>query len=77
MPKDERKQSNNYMYFQEISVLAVHLIGAGLAFGLGTIYEIIQCFITYKMHPEVNGKYIFHVRLTLAILSVLILIGGK
>jgi len=48
-----------------------------LAFGLGTVYEFVQAYITYKMHPEVNGKYIFYVRITIAVASILILIGGK
>ena len=55
----------------------MHLVGAALAFGLGTLYELVQAYITYKMYPEVNGKYIFHFRLAIAVLSVLILIGGK
>ena len=57
--------------------MVVHLIGAMLAFGFGTVYECIQSYITYKMHPEVNGKYIFHVRLAISLSSIAVFIGGK
>nr|XP_039270431.1 DNA damage-regulated autophagy modulator protein 2-like [Styela clava] len=56
--------------FQETSVLGVHLFGALLTFGGGTVYEFMQTYITYKMHPEVNGLVVAHVRLGISILSV-------
>jgi len=44
---------------------------------LGTVYELLDSFITFKMHPEINGKTVFHVRLFIAILSLGVLIAGK
>lgn len=55
--------------FQETSVVVIHFVGAMMTFGLGTVYEFIQAFITHKMHPEINGKGIFIARLVIAILS--------
>jgi len=55
--------------FQETSVIIVHFIGAIMTFGLGTVYELIQAYITHKMHPEINGKGVFVARLVIAILS--------
>ena len=48
-----------------------------MTFVLGAIYELLDAFITFKMHPEINGKTIFYVRLFIATLSVCILIGGE
>nr|XP_026692660.1 DNA damage-regulated autophagy modulator protein 2 [Ciona intestinalis] len=62
--------------FQETSVLYVHLVGAMLAFGLGTLYEFLQTYITYKMHPEVNGRRIFHARLAVCVVSLMAFVGG-
>lgn len=59
--------------FQETSVLGVHIFGAFLTFGGGTVYEFMQTYITYKMHPEVNGMVIAHVRLAISILSTVFL----
>ena len=54
----------------------IHLIGAYAAFGCGTLYECIQTYITYKMHPEVNGLRVFSVRLMCSILSIAACFGG-
>nr|CAB3239934.1 DNA damage-regulated autophagy modulator protein 2 [Phallusia mammillata] len=62
--------------FQETSVLGVHICGALMAFVLGTIYAFIQSYITYKMHPEVNSRHIFHARLIIACLCAAAMIGG-
>lgn len=60
--------------FQETSVLGVHVVGALLAFGVGTLYEFIQTYISYKMHPEVNDKKICHIRLAFSVLSMIFLL---
>ncbi|XP_076816405.1 DNA damage-regulated autophagy modulator protein 2-like [Clavelina lepadiformis] len=62
--------------FQETSVLGVHIAGAMMAFGLGTIYELMHCYITYKMFPDINGKSVFHARLVIACISLIALLGG-
>jgi len=61
--------------FQETSVLQVHVIGAFMTFGGGTIYEIIQCIITNKMHPEINGRGVFIARLVIACFSAIFFIS--
>uniref|UniRef100_H2Z5I8 CWH43-like N-terminal domain-containing protein n=1 Tax=Ciona savignyi TaxID=51511 RepID=H2Z5I8_CIOSA len=62
--------------FQETSVFSVHILGAMLAFGLGTLYAFIQTFITYKMHPEVNGRHIVYARLVVSIFALTAFLGG-
>ncbi|XP_045174995.1 DNA damage-regulated autophagy modulator protein 2-like [Mercenaria mercenaria] len=60
--------------FQETNVEAVHLTGAALVFGVGVVYALIQTSLTYHMEPEFNGKYICRVRLTLTIISALVMV---
>ena len=57
-------------------MVAVHLCGAFMTFGLGTVYELVQTVITYKMHPEINGKGIFIARLIISLLSFSFFISG-
>ena len=52
----------------------MHLTGAGLVFIVGVVYAIIQTALTYHMEPDFNGKYICRVRLTLTILSTLVMV---
>ena len=48
-----------------------------MTFGLGTVYELIQAYITHKMHPEINGRGVFVARLVIAILSACFFITCK
>lgn len=60
--------------FQETNVEPVHLTGAALVFCVGVVYAIIQTALSYHMEPDFNGKYICRVRLTLTILSTLVMV---
>lgn len=60
--------------FQETSVAIVHFVGAMMTFGLGTVYEFMQTYVTYKMYPEINGKQIGIARLIISVLSAVFFI---
>jgi len=62
---------------QETSVLGVHMAGAALTFGFGTVYEFMQTYVSYKMHPEVNGRPVCHARLVISVISAAALLGSK
>ncbi|KAM3838668.1 DNA damage-regulated autophagy modulator protein 2 isoform 2-T6 [Vipera latastei] len=51
--------------FQKNSVFVMHSFGAFLAFGIGTIYILVQTIISYKMQPQIHGKDIFWIRFTM------------
>jgi len=65
------------IFLQETSVEVVHYIGAGFAFVLGTVYEFMHAYVTFKMHPEVNGKGVFYARLVISVMSGAALIGSE
>ncbi|XP_042322255.1 DNA damage-regulated autophagy modulator protein 2 [Sceloporus undulatus] len=50
--------------FQKSSVFSMHVIGACMTFGVGAIYILTQTILSYKMQPEIHGKGIFWIRLT-------------
>ncbi len=49
---------------------AMHLTGAGLAFGGGIIYQVLDTTITYKMCPDCNGRTLLFVRTTIVITGI-------
>ncbi|XP_063153412.1 DNA damage-regulated autophagy modulator protein 2 isoform X2 [Candoia aspera] len=51
--------------FQKNAVFFLHTFGAFLTFGIGVIYILIQTILSYKMQPEIHGKDIFWIRLTI------------
>lgn len=48
----------------------VHVLGAALTFGIGTFYLLIQTILSYMMQPDIHGKEIFWIRLTLLLWCV-------
>ena len=62
---------------QETSVITVHLIGAMMTFGAGTLLSLFDSFLTLAMHPEVNGRGIFWARLSIALLTLACYISGS
>uniref|UniRef100_A0A6B2E6C5 Putative conserved secreted protein n=1 Tax=Phlebotomus kandelakii TaxID=1109342 RepID=A0A6B2E6C5_9DIPT len=60
--------------FQETNVRIVHLVGAFLCFGLGTIYFWIQAVISYYLHPYVGSMFRAHVRLFLSVVCTIFFI---
>ncbi|KAH0618993.1 hypothetical protein JD844_018588 [Phrynosoma platyrhinos] len=46
------------------AVFSMHVIGACMTFGVGAIYILTQTILSYKMQPEIHGKGIFWIRLT-------------
>ena len=62
---------------QEGNVIAVHLVGAMMAFVLGVLYCFIQTGITKKMHPMYNGFSIWVWRLVISLVGMVALICSK
>jgi len=57
--------------FQETSVFVVHMIGAMLAFGPGTLYLWVNAILSYLVCPIINTKRMAHVRLLMALISTI------
>ncbi|NWU95440.1 DRAM1 protein, partial [Upupa epops] len=55
--------------FQELSVPAVHDIGALVAFGSGVVYITLQSIISYKSCPQWNSQLVCHVRMAISLVS--------
>jgi len=62
--------------FQETNILAVHLLGAMMAFFLGVFYCWIQVPITYKTRPDMTHPMLTWVRLVIAVLCTGMFITG-
>ncbi|XP_069132647.1 DNA damage-regulated autophagy modulator protein 2-like isoform X2 [Argopecten irradians] len=62
--------------FQETNVIAVHILGAFMAFGIGALYCFVQTGMSFKM-PEVPGSTLFinKVRILLCVLDVMFFIS--
>ncbi|XP_070553043.1 DNA damage-regulated autophagy modulator protein 2-like isoform X1 [Ptychodera flava] len=61
--------------FQWTSQFEIHIIGAGMAFGLGLVYCWMQSHLTYKLHPRYNSLWIARLRVILALMVTLSLIS--
>ena len=55
---------------QETNIEQVHLTGALLVFGVGTLYAFIQTGLSYQMYPEFNGVRVCRVRLFISCLAL-------
>jgi len=60
--------------FQETNVIVVHLTGAFLCFGLGTVYIWIQAICSYYLHPLANSIVMAHTRVALAMVCTVFFI---
>lgn len=56
--------------FQETNIEPVHVTGAFLVFGLGTVYAFIQAGLSYQMYPEFNGLYVCRVRMSISAVAL-------
>ncbi|XP_014635527.1 PREDICTED: DNA damage-regulated autophagy modulator protein 2 isoform X2 [Ceratotherium simum simum] len=53
--------------FQKTTFFAVHVCGAVLTFGMGSLYMFVQTILSYQMQPKFHGKQVFWIRLLLVI----------
>ncbi|KAM9690667.1 DNA damage-regulated autophagy modulator protein 2 isoform 2-T5 [Dama dama] len=53
--------------FQKTTFFAVHVCGAVLTFGVGSLYMFVQTILSYQMQPKIHGKQVFWIRLSLVI----------
>lgn len=56
--------------FQETNVRVVHLFGALLCFGLGSVYFSAQTLLTYHLQPHTSSLAVAHLRLALSMVCV-------
>ncbi|XP_025066951.1 DNA damage-regulated autophagy modulator protein 2 isoform X2 [Alligator sinensis] len=73
--------------FQKSAMYSVHVLGASLTFGIGAFYLLIQTILSYMMQPDIHGKEIFWIRLTLLLwcvssllsmaISTILLLSGR
>ncbi|XP_006899355.1 PREDICTED: DNA damage-regulated autophagy modulator protein 2-like [Elephantulus edwardii] len=56
--------------FQKTALFVVHVGGAILTFGLGSLYMFVQTILSYHMQPRIHGKQVFWIRLLLVIWCV-------
>ncbi|XP_057212173.1 DNA damage-regulated autophagy modulator protein 2 [Triplophysa rosa] len=60
--------------FQKTDIISVHLLGAGLTFGPGTLYILVQNAMSYRMQPRFHGKDILWARMAVASWSLISII---
>ncbi|CAB1329571.1 unnamed protein product, partial [Coregonus sp. 'balchen'] len=48
--------------FQKTTIMSVHLLGAGLTFGCGALYILVQTGVSYHMQPRFHGRDILWAR---------------
>lgn len=53
--------------FQKTTIIIVHICGSVTAFGMGSLYILVQTILSYKMQPKIHGKQIFWIRLLILI----------
>ncbi|XP_031988620.1 DNA damage-regulated autophagy modulator protein 2 isoform X1 [Corvus moneduloides] len=55
--------------FQKCILYYIHVLGACLTFGVGSIYMLLQTILSYLMQPELHSKDIFWARLAVFLWS--------
>lgn len=54
--------------FQETRIFFVHITAAGIGFGCGVIYLVIQTVLSYKLYPLANNtRWILHLRSVISV----------
>ncbi|XP_047580011.1 DNA damage-regulated autophagy modulator protein 2 isoform X2 [Lutra lutra] len=53
--------------FQKTAFFIVHVCGAVLTFGMGSLYMFVQTILSYQMQPKIHGKQVFWIRLLVVI----------
>ncbi|XP_027966447.1 DNA damage-regulated autophagy modulator protein 2-like isoform X2 [Eumetopias jubatus] len=51
----------------QATFFVVHVCGAVLTFGMGSLYMFIQTILSYQMQPKIHGKQVFWIRLLVVI----------
>ncbi|XP_001332583.1 DNA damage-regulated autophagy modulator protein 2 [Danio rerio] len=61
--------------FQKSDVMSIHLLGAGLTFGPGTLYILVQTGMSYRMQPRFHGRDILCARVAVGMWSLISIIA--
>ncbi|KAG9270153.1 DNA damage-regulated autophagy modulator protein 2-like [Astyanax mexicanus] len=62
--------------FQKTDMMSMHLFGAGMTFGPGALYILVQTGVSYRMQPRFHGTGILWARLAVGVwclLSIIVL----
>lgn len=65
---------NVFTFFQKTDIISVHLLGAGLTFGPGTLYILVQNAMSFRMQPRFHGKDMLWARMAVASWSLISII---
>ncbi|XP_071809656.1 DNA damage-regulated autophagy modulator protein 1-like [Asterias amurensis] len=61
--------------FQITNIYIVHIFGASMCFIMGTIFEFIQTWISFKLTPQHSSLPMSRLRLSLSIITLLFMIS--
>lgn len=64
------------MHLQLDALRIVHLAGASICFGCGSLYALLHAAVTHRMHTLYTNKRIAIVRWIVAIISLIAYITG-
>ncbi|KAK7136185.1 hypothetical protein R3I94_014740 [Phoxinus phoxinus] len=57
--------------FQKTDMISIHLFGAGLTFGPGTLYILVQTGMSYRMQPRFHGREILWARMAVGMWTLI------
>uniref|UniRef100_A0A673LSU0 DNA damage-regulated autophagy modulator protein 2-like n=1 Tax=Sinocyclocheilus rhinocerous TaxID=307959 RepID=A0A673LSU0_9TELE len=60
--------------FQKTDMTSIHLLGAGLTFGPGTLYILVQTGMSYRMQLRFHGRDILWARMAVGMWSLISII---
>ncbi|XP_077080347.1 DNA damage-regulated autophagy modulator protein 2 isoform X2 [Siphateles boraxobius] len=60
--------------FQKTDMISIHLFGAGLTFGPGTLYILVQTGMSYRMQPRFHGRKILWARMAVGMWTLISII---
>ncbi|XP_066500991.1 DNA damage-regulated autophagy modulator protein 2 [Hoplias malabaricus] len=60
--------------FQKTDMMSMHLFGAGMTFGPGALYILVQTGVSYRMQPRFHGSSILWTRTAVAVWCLLSII---
>lgn len=63
-----------FIFLQKTDMTSIHLLGAGLTFGPGTLYILVQTGMSYRMQPRFHGRDILWARMTVGMWSLISII---
>lgn len=63
-----------FIFLQKTDMTSIHLLGAGLTFGPGTLYILVQTGMSYRMQSRFHGRDILWARMAVGMWSFISII---